>query len=428
MKRIRKTKTYGAPGRRAALGALGAAVLLAACTDLWDADATGPAATGEGIQFCVTTREMGDLTIGLGSTRAAGADADASGAGAADAFTARDMAGDNPYGLSLHRMPLPYVGIHRKAVRRGAATAGTRASVDDIVKADGSNFHDSLSIWGYTDKGKEPLFDQTLLKQIQDWRSAVLWPYDKTSPAGDRPQTMRFYAVAPSSENLNFSVLKPGELTEEQMGEPWRGDPTTGEALTPDGYGGASYQYAPIFRLTLPETVDAMRDVLYGESEIISVQAGPSGSVTDNPEDENLGQDNKRVALSFRHILTAIRFAQGGTFPVGVTVERICLKGIEATGIFNPNRKDERTLTMGDWTIDASGDHSAYDFELNGLSAGTEGSNTYIDGRQVMFMIPQTLGDGAELEVTLKAPQRYETDEDGNYLLDEDGNRKPCTS
>ena len=378
------------------------AMLLVACTDTFPfGEERGEGIDGN-IQFGVSTREMGDLMIGIGSTRAAVSPESRE----ADAFTARDMEGENPCGLSLHRMPLPFVGIHSKAVH-ASANAETRASVDDIAST--TNFHDSLSIWGYTNKGTDDkgieLFNATLLKQIQNWRSAVQWPYEKA--AASSSTTMRFYAIAPSVENLNFTEVKGNNDA------------------------GASYERAPVFKLTLPESVADMRDVLYGESEIISVQAGPSGSVTNDPESENIGQDNKKIPLKFNHIMTAIRFAQGGTFPANVTINRITLKNIYASGTFNPGEKDEFTGTSGDWKIESGTGALKYDYTLTNLSTSTSGSNTYIDGQQVLFMIPHTLTEEAELEVELTAPKQFETDGetdgDGNYKLDGNGNRQPYT-
>ena len=353
---------------------------------------------GNSLQFDVSAHEMGDLMIGIGSTRAANSEA--------DVFAARDMEGDNPYGLSLHRMPLPYVGIHSKAVH-AVSGSETRASVDEIVKSDGSNFHDSLSIWGYartvnfTCKDLFSNEEGTLLKRIQNWRSSVLWPYDNT--ADDPNYMMRFYAIAPSVENLNFSVEKQREGIED--------------------YKGPSYQYAPIFTLTLPESVADMRDVLYGESDEISIKAGPGGSVTEDPKQDNIGADNKNVPLRFSHIMTAIRFAQGGTFPANVTIKSIKLNGIYASGVYDPNSKDAHTETMGVWKI--IDDKLKYSYELTNLSTNTSGTNTYIDGNQVMFMIPHVLSENAKLEVELTAPEQFKTDKSGNYELDENGNRVP---
>ena len=354
------------------------ALILAGCTDdLFMSNGQNEAV--DGIQFEISTQEMGDLMIGIGSTRAALPISPES--READAFTARGMEGDNPYGLNLHRMPLPFVGIHSKAVHASSGSE-TRASVDDIVNGK-DDFHDSLSIWGYAktvNGNKKKLFSEngTLLKRIQNWRSAVLWPYDKN--AEDPYYMMRFYAIAPSVENLNLKL---------------------------DDNKKPSYDNAPIFTLTLPESVAAMRDVLYGESDIISVQAGPSGSVTDDPEQESIDQDNKKVSLTFSHIMTAIRFAQGDVFPYnGVVIKKIRLKNIHVSGKFDPNETDVYTRTKGKWSLD---DGSAkYTYELTNLSTNTLGDNTYIDGQQVLFMIPQTLNGEEELEVELDVPNPKE--------------------
>lgn len=361
-------------------------LILAGCTDdLFMSNGQNEA--GDGMQFEISTQEMGDLMIGIGSTRALPISPESR---EADAFTARDMEGDNPYGLSLHRMPLPFVGIHSKAVHASSGSE-TRASVDDIVNGK-DDFHDSLSIWGYakTVNGNyKNLFSEnsengTLLKRIQNWRSAVLWPYDKN--AEDPNYMMRFYAIAPSVENLNF------ELDDSEK---------------------PSYNNAPVFTLTLPESVAAMRDVLYGESDIISVQAGPSpsGSVTDGSEQESIDQDNKKVSLTFSHIMTAIRFAQGDVFPYndvdnGVVIKKIRLKNIHVSGKFDPNETDVYTRTKGKWSLD---DGSVkYTYELTNLSTNTSGGNTYIDGQEVLFMIPQTLNGEEELEVELDVPNPKE--------------------
>ena len=389
MKRIKEMKLpiLNKKNNFCALLCMLCALILAGCTDdLFMSNGQNEAV--DGMQFEISTQEMGDLMIGIGSTRALPISPESR---EADAFTARDMEGDNPYGLSLHRMPLPFVGIHSKAVHASSGSE-TRASVDDIVNGK-DDFHDSLSIWGYakTVNGHEnKLFSEngTLLKRIQNWRSAVLWPYDKNAEYPN--YMMRFYAIAPSVENLNFKLDDSKKL---------------------------SYNNAPVFTLTLPESVAAMRDVLYGESDIIPVQSGPSGSVTNDPEQENIGRDNKQIRLAFSHIMTAIRFAQGNTFPENVTIKSIKLKNIYASGTFDPNETDVYTRTKGKWSLD---DGSVkYTYELTNLSTNTNtsGGNTYIDGQQVLFMIPHVLSDQAELEIELDAPKRSE--------LDEKGNRKP---
>ena len=111
---------------------------------------------------------------------------------------------------------------------------------------------------------------------------------------------------------------------------------------------GGSYATAPTLTYTLPENVNEMVDVLYGESENISIDDGPAGSVTTDPKNENLGKDNKFVDMRFRHILTAIRFSQG-TIPDRFIIKSISLNGVYIKATYNPATTDPSTKTSGNW-------------------------------------------------------------------------------
>ena len=185
------------------------AALLAGCADpltddtlaIVDSDGNGD------LLFNVTTQEQADMTVVVGNTRAISD----STIRIADAFVAHQLTGSNPDGLTIHRMPLPYVGIHHGTVTGAQTLQGkddastTRAHKDAIVSNTLNNFHDSLTIWGYTsnpykttgatDAENSTIFHQTLLKRIRNWRSSAHWPY-----GGDK---MKFYALAPSIENIN---------------------------------------------------------------------------------------------------------------------------------------------------------------------------------------------------------------------------------
>ena len=140
-------------------------------------------------------------------------------------------------------------------------------------------------------------------------------------------------------------------------------------------------------------------DVLYGESDNISIAAGPAGSVTTNPQQENLGKDNKFVNLNFRHITTAIRFSQG-VIPSRLTVKSITLSGVYAKGTYNPATDDVATGTKGAW----SGQDTKRPYTVNTTWEGTGNTksvNVYIDGGMTLFMIPQTLPSGASLSISL---------------------------
>ena len=326
-----------------------ATLLLTACSD----DIFNDGSTeSNGMQFSISTIEMGDEMIGLGETRSASSLT-------ADRFVEHVLEGDNPSGLKVHREPLPLVGIHRGAANM--PVAATRAAANEVVSTTGTNFHDSLTIWGYTNNNTE-LFDQILLTKVRNWRNSVEWPYRQ----GDY---MKFYAVAPSLEEINMSATA------------------------------ATYTAAPTLTYTLPEEVSEMRDVLYGESDNISIASGPTGSVTTNPQQENLGKDNKFIDLRFRHILTAIRFSQG-TIPANLTITEISVTGINTKGTYHPASNDAATGTDGTWSD--LGTSGTYAIETSWVGTGSSGSeNVYIDHDVIMFMLPQAVPAEAKLQITL---------------------------
>ncbi|MBQ8066180.1 MAG: hypothetical protein IJ200_11075 [Prevotella sp.] len=382
---------------------------LTACTDTLYDDGAPRALADDGIQFMMTTMEQADMTISVGgATRSdAAPDSVRQAARLADRFLFHPLSGAGAEGLRIRRMPLPFVGIHRAAVHRGTdyGEAATRASVDDIVSADGTNFHDSLTLWGcvYNQQHKHRfLFGQTLLKRIRNWRSSVQWPYENTtegdyghetvSDAPWRGEYMRFCAVAPAFESLNISMVTPPQY---ESG-----------TLIP-----------PTFHYTLPETVAEMRDVLFGSSDpvLVDVQAGPQGDGTQKAE--NLGQDNKLVNLTFQHVMTALRFAVG-TLPADVTIKKIALRNVAVEATYNPAATEPVTGSMGAWTLSAP--HLA-DYELPVSVTSVTAPNNYIDGGQVMFMIPHTVTEAALLEVVIEAKPKYTYSETGRteYTGDE---------
>lgn len=384
---------------------------LTACSDhlFDDLVGNGEGDDANGMQFAVNTTEMGELLISVGDTRSTTSSSSSSSSSSpqqeeADHYAAHTLNGNNPYGLQVYRMPLPYVGIHQGMAKaspssntspsieastsRETSTSSetspndTRAPLSEVVTTT-TLFHDSLTIWGYAyDKTQcDTLFNGSLLKQIRGWRSSVQWPYGK----GDH---MQFYAISPAYESLNLNVTNPS----------FDADAGT---FTP-----------PTFTYTLPETAGEMRDLLYGTGYVESVEAGPAGSITANPKAENLGKDNKFIDLHFQHLLTAIRFAQG-SIPSDITVKSITLKSIYTQGDYDPAATDAATGTTGSWTIDDKSTKLSYTLTTNFSGTGT--TNTYIDNNQVFLVIPHTLTEDATLEIEIEAPQHYKVDENGMY-------------
>lgn len=348
--------------QRCQLLVLAATLTFGSCQDD-EHPSTSDNAVADGIGFGLHVTEQTELLYEYGQTRATtGEPALDSATIAANTFGSHAL---NAEGLYIHRMVLPLVGIHPKSVH-AAATDETRASVDDIV-SDAISFHDSLTIWGYAYNASSPytpekpytrtLFDQSLLKKIRGWRSSVHWPYDDGKAA-----TMQFYAVAPSFEAMDLTL-----------------------ANTP------SYTTAPHIKYTVPSAVAEQRDLLYGSSAVIDVPAGPSGVGRypgSTPRERHLGDDDKTVELTFSHILTAVRFAQGN-MPTNITVKHIQLQSIKNSGTYN-KQWDLTGATTANYDIDVNHDVTTY------------GSNVYIDGGQVMFLMPQTLTSTQKLIVTIQ--------------------------
>jgi len=321
----------------------------------------GENAGDDGIRFGVTTEEMGKEVVSIGGSRAA---AFAGTPDDGDRFIERTLHGHNPYGLKVQRQPVPLMGFNRGAVKSGenGASGLSRAAANEVVTGL-TNFHDSLTIWGYTSDGT-PLFHQILLTKVRNWRNSVEWPYD-------HGEYMKFYAVSPSLETINMSA--------------------TGE----------SYSTPPLLTYTLPEEADELLDVLYGESEHISIAAGPAGSVSTNPQQENLGKDNKFVNLRFRHITTAVRFSQG-TIPSKIVIKSIAIEGSRVAGTYNPAALDAATATEGAWTFAPGAATRNYTVAASHTGTGNEGATDVpIAGTPTLFLLPQTLPSGAMMRVTL---------------------------
>ena len=380
-------------------------LLLASCTDqLISVTSTSDDDDADGIAFNIDVTEQADLIYDYGRTRAAaGLSPLDSATLCANTFGAHALQGDNPWSLGVHRMPLPLVGIHPGAAGIGSPSRSvgteaaappqypsTRAPLSEIAY-DGIYFHDSLTIWGCVYNPETNyhrfLFEQILVKKIQGWRTSVHWPYDE-----GKGKYMRFCAISPSFEELDVTLVTPPRYED-------------GGTLIP-----------PTFRYIVPEQPAEQRDLLFGSAGSttpIDVQAGPTpgyggsgigyyeGQATTQKE-QHLGQDDKTVALTFNHILTAVRFAQG-KMPEGVTIKRIVLSHIKNQGVYDPSQGKWGNKT-GDpltWSDDLPEEYSNYTIYPDQSITDYANENIYIDGDSVLFLIPQTLDASAELQVVL---------------------------
>lgn len=342
--------------------AMTVSLCLISCTDD-DTIATGREQALNGIGLSINVTEQADLIYDLGHTRAA-TTADST---RLRAYTPAVHPLEGSTDLYIHRMPLPYFGIHPRTVHGTTAdSTATRAPLSEIA-GNGIAFHDSLTIWGFTNgrSGEDvTLFNGTLVQKINGFRTASEWPY---ADAG----TMHFYAIAPALESME-------------------------EFITITNKASISYSTSPTFTYTVPDDPAAQRDLVYGTSPDINIET--KSHTTD------IGQDNKEVPMTFTHLLTAVRFAQG-KMPVGFKIKELSLTGINHTGTY--------TSSTGNWT-DLSGSKnytistawtSAHYEDYTGQTVNghtyVSGENVYIDGGNVLFLMPQTVPAGTKLTVKL---------------------------
>ena len=114
--------------------------------------------------------------------------------------------------------------------------------------------------------------------------------------------------------------------------------------------------------------------------------------------DPYVGNYEQQVPLTFKHILTAVKFETGSQMQPG-TIKSVALKGVKKSGTykaFPTGSTGEGTWTLNDATAD-------YTQELNKTTTGTETNGTPVTAKEGTFMmLPQTLPDGAEVEVVFQ--------------------------
>lgn len=132
---------------------------------------------------------------------------------------------------------------------------------------------------------------------------------------------------------------------------------------------GRTHAGSPTISVTIPSSVNDQKDLLVAKT------------------DELAGNTNTAVALSFNHALTAIRFVCGDDMQVG-TVKSVSLKNVYSKGTYH----------MGTQSWSNVGTPATFPQTLNKSTTGTAGEALTTDA-QTFMMVPQTLPDGAQLEV-----------------------------
>lgn len=189
---------------------------------------------------------------------------------------------------------------------------------------------------------------------------------------GDVPVTEQFYMDADVSEQVNNRWT-----TDNTYYWPGNGHTLQFYALTPDDAGirmPATPASTHLSSYTVPQDVAEQRDILVATTEELS------------------GNYNKAVPLTFEHICTAIKFETGSQMQPG-TISSVTLKGIKKTGTY-----DMATYT---WALTEATDD--FTQKLNHATTGTETAGSEVtSAAQTFMMLPQTLSDGATVEVVFQ--------------------------
>ena len=116
--------------------------------------------------------------------------------------------------------------------------------------------------------------------------------------------------------------------------------------------------------------------------------------------DPYVGNYEQQVPLTFKHILTAVKFETGSQMQPG-TIKSVALKGVIKGGTYTAFPTGGTTGGEGEWIPDATaGDFSQ---DLDKPTTGTETDGTPVTTEEGTFMmLPQTLPDGAEVEVVFQ--------------------------
>ena len=134
------------------------------------------------------------------------------------------------------------------------------------------------------------------------------------------------------------------------------------------------------FKYTVPDNATDQKDIVVATTDRFN------------------GNHKQQVPLTFKHILTAVKFEFGSQMQPG-TIKSVALKGVIKGGTytaFPTGSTGEGTWTLNDATAD-------YTQELNKTTTGAETNGTPVTTKDGTFMmLPQTLPDGAEVEVVFQ--------------------------
>ena len=200
------------------------------------------------------------------------------------------------------------------------------------------DFYDSFHVVAYWKKDGALVTEQFYMDADVSEQGSNQWTTDNTYYWPGSGHTLQFYALTPDEAGIRMPVA-----------------PTSTHL--------SSY--------TVPQDVAEQHDILVATTEELS------------------GNYNDAVPLTFEHICTAIKFETGSQMQAG-TISSVTLKGIKKTGTY-----DMATYT---WALTEATDD--FTQKLNHATTGTETAGSEVtSAAQTFMMLPQTLSDGATVEV-----------------------------
>ena len=225
----------------------------------------------------------------------------------------------------------------RAIVSEGIHSSGGRQAVTRATPVSEGNFYGAFHVLAYWKKDGQLVQEQFYMDENVSEKENNLWSANNTYYWPGDGHSLQFYAWAPEDAFTD----------------------------TPQGPTETTLEY------TVPSDVAHQNDLLVTTTGELN------------------GNSNTVVPLTFRHICTAVRFETGSQMQAG-TISSVTLKGIKKTGTYD--------MATDTWALTEATDD--FTQELNHATTGTETAGSEVtSAAQTFMMLPQTLSDGATVEV-----------------------------
>lgn len=225
----------------------------------------------------------------------------------------------------------------RAIVSEGIHSSGGRQAVTRATPVSEGKFYDAFHVLAYWKKDGQLVQEQFYMDENVSDNGSNRWSSTDTYYWPGDGHSLQFYAWAP----VDAFIATPQAPTETTL------------------------------EYTVPSDVSGQNDLVVTTTEELN------------------GNSNIVVPLTFRHICTAVRFETGSQMQAG-TISSVTLKGIKKTGTY-----DMATYT---WALTEATDD--FTQKLNHATTGTETAGSEVtSAAQTFMMLPQTLSDGATVEV-----------------------------